>query len=54
MTVTRSALEEASRLYGHAALLRLEAQQADNEFDRIALVLQAEQLETKAKGLESK
>ena len=54
MTITRSAIEEAARLYGHAALLRLEAQSADSEFDRIALTLQAEDLEVKAKGLEKR
>ena len=54
MTITRSASEEAARLYGHAALLRLEAQSADSEFDRIALTLQAEDLEAKAKQLEEK
>ena len=54
MTVTRSATEEAARLYGHANLLRLDAQSADSEFDRIALTLQAEDLEAKAKQLEEK
>lgn len=54
MTITRSASEEAARLYGHAALLRLEAQSADSEFDRIALTIQAEDLEAKAKGLEKR
>jgi hypothetical protein len=54
MTITRSAQEEAARLYGHANLLRLDAQSADSEFDRIALILQAEELETKAKRLEDR
>ena len=54
MTLTRSLTEDAARLYGHAALLRLEAQSADSEFDRIALTLQAEDLEAKAKRLEEK
>ena len=54
MTLTRSLTEEAARLYGHANLLRLDAQSADSEFDRIALLLQAEDLEAKAKGLEKR
>jgi hypothetical protein len=54
MTITRSAQEEAARLYGHANLLRLDAQSADSEFDRIALILQAEDLEAKAKRLEDR
>ena len=54
MTLTRSAQEEAARLYGHANLLRLDAQSADSEFDRIALLLQAEDLEAKAKRLEDR
>ena len=54
MTLTRSAPEEAARLYGHANLLRLDAQSADSEFDRIALLLQAEDLEAKAKRLEDR
>ena len=54
MTVTRSVTEEAARLYGHANLLRLDAQSADSEFDRIALILQAEDLEAKADRLEQR
>jgi len=54
VTVTRSTTEEAARLYGHANLLRLDAQSADSEFDRIALMLQAQDLESKAKQLEEK
>jgi len=54
VTVTRSVTEEAARLYGHANLLRLDALSADSEFDRIALLLQAEDLEAKAKRLEEK
>ena len=54
MTITRSTAEEAARLNGHAQLLRLDALTADSEFDRIACLVQAEDLEAKAKQLEEK